>query len=98
MTPYALALLSLTLALVAQCLAAGYATAAALRRPYRRTAMVLAIGLTLLAFNHGYSLELALHTGLFDLRQALLAAGVSLFLLFGLSALRHPKSETPPPQ
>lgn len=85
MSPYALAVISLILALLAQCAATGLVTLAALRSPYRRARMALAIGLALLALQHAYTLELALHTGLFDLRQALLAAGVSFLLLIGLS-------------
>lgn len=84
MSPYMLALTSLALALVVQCIATGIATSAALRPPYRRPAMILAIGLGLIALQHGYSLELALHTGLFDLRQSLLAAGASLLILAGI--------------
>lgn len=98
MNPYPLAVLSLALALLAQCCATGLATLAAMRPPYRRTRMALAIGLALLALQHGFSLELALRTGLFDLRQSLLAAGVSLLLLFGLAGLRQAAAETPPPR
>ena len=89
MSPYVLAVLSLALALAVQCFAAGIMTFMALRPPYRRAAMVLAIGLALLAMHHAFSLELALHTGIFDLRQALLAAGGSLLLLLGLAGFRR---------
>jgi hypothetical protein len=89
MSPYLLAVVSLALAVVIQCIATGIMTQAALQRPYRRAAMVLAIGLGLLALHHAFTLELALHSGLFDLRQALLAAGVSLLLLLGLAGLRR---------
>lgn len=89
MSHYALAVLCLALALVVQCFAAGIMTLAALRPPYRRAAMVLAIGLGLLALHHAFTLELALHTGLFDLRQSLLAAGASLLLLLGLTKFRR---------
>jgi hypothetical protein len=89
MTPYALADLSLALALVVQCIAAGIMTQTALRPPYRRAAMILAIGFGLLALHHAFTLELALHSGLFDLRQSLLAAGGSLLLLLGLSGFNR---------
>lgn len=98
MNPYPLAVLSLTLALLAQCFATGLATAAALRPPYRRAYMALAIGLALLALQHAFSLELAVRTGLFDLRQSLLAAAVSFLLLIGLFGLKFPAAETPPPR
>lgn len=89
MSPYLVAVLSLALALGAQCIAAGIVTLSALRPPYRGAAMVLASGLLLLALRQAYDLELALHTGIFDLRQALLAAAVSVLLLFGLNGFRR---------
>lgn len=98
MSPYPLAVLSLALALFTQCIAAGLATMAALQSPYRRARMALAIGLALLALQHGFSLELAVRTGLFDLRQSLLAAGVSLLLLIGLLGFKPRPAEMPPPR
>lgn len=89
MSHYALAVLSLALALVAQCFATGIVFFRALRPPYRWAALVLPFGFSLLALHHAYDLELALHTGLFDLRQSVLAAGVSVFLLLGLSGFRR---------
>lgn len=95
MSPYALAVLSLTLAVLAQCITTVMATLVAMRPPYRRARMALAIGLALLATQEAFSLELALRTGLYDLRQSLLAAGVSLLLLFGLLGLRPKPAEMP---
>lgn len=89
MSHYALAVISLALALATQCIAVGIVTLAALRPPYRRAAMALAIGLSLLALHHAFNLELALHTGIFDLRSSLLAAGVSVLLLFGVMGFRR---------
>lgn len=94
MNPYPLALLCLALAFGIQCVATGLATRAALRRPYRRALLIFAIGFGLLALQHALTLELAVRTGLFDLRQSLLAAGVSILLLFGLVALKP--AGTPP--
>lgn len=89
MSHYALAVICLALALVAQCFAAGLMTFAALRPPYRRAAMLLAVGLSLLALHHAFTLELALHTGIFDLRESLLAVGISILLLFGLTGFKR---------
>lgn len=94
MNPYPLAVLSLMLAFGIQCVATGLATRAALQRPYRRALMIFAIGFALIALQHALTLELAVHTGLFDLRQALLAAGISLLLLIGLVTLKP--AGTPP--
>lgn len=88
MSPYTLALWALIVALLSQSVAAGQAMAAALGKPYRRGWVLLAVGCGLLALHHGYSLELAVRTGLYDLRQAALSAGVGLCLVFGLSGLR----------
>lgn len=98
MTPYVLTLLCLTLAVLAQFLAAALATVAALQRPYSRAFLVIAIGLGLLALQHVLTLELALRTGLFDLRQALLGAGVSLLLLGGVIGLKRRRMEMLPPR
>lgn len=98
MSPYPLAVFSLFLALFAQFIAAGMATVVALRPPYRRSHMALAIGLGLLALQHALSLEMVLYTGIYDLRQALLAAGVSTLLLLGLLGFSRRTAETPPPR
>ena len=80
MSSYTLTVFALAGALIAQAVAAGLATESFLRkgRPSlaRRSWLALAIGSLLLALHHGYALELALSTGLHDLRQAVLA-GVS---------------------
>lgn len=97
MSPFALALLCLLLALFAASLAAARAAFAALRPPYRRAPLACALGFSLFALQQFHTLELAWRTGLFDLRQAALSAGIALFLLPGLLVLmRGPR--TPPPR
>jgi len=82
-------LLALLLALLAQSVATGIALELALRKPYRRYWMALTIAFGLLALHHGYTLELALHIGLYDLQQASLATLISLLLAGGLIGLRQ---------
>lgn len=89
MSPYGLTLLALLGALVAQSIATGIALELAFRKPYRRHWLALGIGSGLLALHHGYTLELGLRTGIYDLRQAALAAIVSLFLALGFFGLRR---------
>ena len=43
----------------------------------------------LLALHHGYALELAVRTGLYDMRQAVLAGLVGLLFALGINALRR---------
>ena len=89
MSPYALTLLGLVAALLAQSVATGIALELALQKPYRRHWLALGIGSGLLALHHGYDLELGLRTGLYDLRQAALAAIVAVFLALGFLGLRR---------
>ena len=49
----------------------------------------MAVTAMLLALYHGYTLELALLTGLYDLRQALLGCVVSLLFALGLYGFRR---------
>lgn len=74
MSPYTAALLALVLALAGQSLAAGLALECALRHSRPTAWLALALGSLLLALHHGFSLELALWAGIYDLRQAILAA------------------------
>lgn len=89
MTPYALTLLALLGALLAQSLATGVALAAALRKPYRRSWMAFTLGSGLLALQHSYAFELTLRSGIYDLRQATLAGVVALLLALGALGLRQ---------
>lgn len=58
----------------------------------RRSWLAIAMAAAMLALQHGYTLELALRTSLFDLRQALLSALVSLFFALGAFGLRRQQS------
>lgn len=89
MSPYALAVLSLLLAVAAFSIAAALAAWRTLRAPGGWGTLFLALGFALLAIKHVFSLELAVYSGLFDLRQSLLAAGVAIFLLAGLAGIRR---------
>lgn len=88
MDPWLTAVMALAVALVAQAVAAGQCAELATRRSLGPDARWLwgafAVAALLAALHHGYSLELALRTGLFDLRQATIAALSGL--LFALAA------------
>ncbi|NJD26212.1 MAG: hypothetical protein FIB06_12485 [Betaproteobacteria bacterium] len=78
MDPHTLTVVTLVAALIAQALAAGLC-AEMFARPVQPAGergiwLALAIGALLAALHHGYTLELAVRTGIFDLRQATLAA------------------------
>lgn len=93
MSSFSLAVFALAIALIAQAVAAGLATECFLHRGSpsltRRSWLALAIGSLLLALHHGYVLELALSTGLHDLRQALLAGAAALLSALAVSGLRR---------
>lgn len=93
MNPYTLSLWSLVTALLGQSLASGLAVELFLRREQaasaRRAWLTMAIGSMLLALHHGYALELALRTGLYDLRQAVLSGLVALCFALGVWGLRR---------
>lgn len=96
MTPYLSTLLALLGALLGQALAAGLAFELALRRQQtgseRAIWFALFLSSMLLALHHGYTLELALRTGLFDLRQAVLSVLASSLFALGLYGLRRRQS------
>ncbi|PKO90634.1 MAG: hypothetical protein CVU16_09935 [Betaproteobacteria bacterium HGW-Betaproteobacteria-10] len=93
MSAYGIALWSLIGALLAQSVAAALAIEFYLRkdlpRATCRTWLALAIVSLLLALQHGYSLELAVRIGLYDMRQAVLAGLVAIFFLLGIYRLRR---------
>lgn len=93
MNPYTLAVVALLLAAVAQTSAAWLAVELFLvkgqSRGQRRSWLAVASAAMLLALHHGYALELALRTGLYDLRQALLAALISVLFAVGAVGLRR---------
>jgi len=92
MNPYLLAILALLLAAITQTSIAWAATERFLKkgqtRRHSRSWLAIGLGAGLLAVQHGYSLELALRTGLYDLRQAALAASVGLLFALGTYGLR----------
>lgn len=95
MNPYALNLFALLVALAGQAFACGLASVLLLRQSpaagrLRHIQMALAAGAGLLALQHAHSLELALHTGLYDLHQAVLAAGAAIFMALAVYGVRRP--------
>lgn len=93
MNPYTLSLWSLAVALVAQSVVAGLSIELFLRRKQsaglRRAWLAIAIGSLLLALHHGYTVELALRTGLYDMRQAVLAGLTAILLALGFNGIRR---------
>lgn len=93
MNPYTLTLWSLVVALIAQSLVAGLSIELFLRPSratgLRRAWLAIAIGSLLLALHHGYTIELALRTGLYDMRQAVLAGLTSIFFALGFYGIRR---------
>lgn len=93
MSPYSIAVLSLIGALLTQSIAAGLSIELYLRRhlprALSRTWLAIAIASLLLALHHGYTLELAMRTGLYDMRQAVLVALTGLFFALGIYGLRR---------
>lgn len=93
MNGYELTVWALAAALAGQAYAAGLAIECYLLRGQpaarRRLWLALAVGALLLALHHGYTLELALRTGLHNLRLALLAAGAAACYGLATHALRR---------
>ncbi|MGB7501504.1 MAG: hypothetical protein WBM25_03825 [Azonexus sp.] len=93
MSSYTLAVFALLGALLAQLFVSGLATELFLRKEQRslvrRSWLALAIGSLILALQYGYALELALSTGLHDLRQAVLSGVASLLLALAVYGLRR---------
>ncbi len=93
MSSYTIAVFALLGALLAQSFATGLATELFLRKEQsslaRRSRLALAIASLILALHHGYALELAVRTGLHDLRRAVLAGCASLLLALAVYGLRR---------
>lgn len=93
MNPYLLAVLALLLAAIAQTSAAWIAAESFWRKGQgsssRRSWLALTLAAGLLALHSGYTLELALRTGLYDLRQAVLAALIGLLFALGIYGFRR---------
>lgn len=93
MSAYYLSLGALVVALISQSAATGWATDVFLRKQVAKGLRYawLAMGLAamLAALYHGYTLELALRTGLYDLRQAVLGAVIALLFALGIYGFRR---------
>ena len=93
MSSYTMAVFALLGALLAQSFATGLATELFLRKEQsslpRRSRLALAIASLILVLHHGYALELAVRTGLHDVRQAVLAGCASLLLALAVHGLRR---------
>ena len=93
MSGYTLTLLALSVALLAQFWATGIATGLFLRKEQsalaRRSWLALAIATLIFAVQYVYLLELALSTGLYDVRQAILAACASLVVAAAVHGFRR---------
>jgi len=87
MNSYTLALYALLLATLAQSGASWLCVQRFLCRDaprlHRHAWLAFAFSAILLALLHGHSLELALRTGLYDLRQALLGTLIAVFFALG---------------
>ena len=93
MDPYVATLVALLAAMVGQATAAGLTLECYLRPAQpaaaRRIWFAFASGALLLALHHGYTLELALRTGIYDLSQAVIAAFAALLLAGAAWGLRR---------
>lgn len=93
MSPFSLSLWSLIAALIAHTLATCLAIEFNWRKEIaawtRRSWLVIATASMLLALHHGYTLELALRTGIYDLRQAVLAGLGGILFALGVYGLRR---------
>ena len=93
MNIYTLSLLALAVALLAQTAVTALAIEGHLRQTedltLKRSWLAIAIGSTLLALHHGYTLELAMRTGIYDTRQAVLAGAAALFFALGIYGFRR---------
>lgn len=93
MNDFLFSLLALLAGLGAQAASAGMAFELAMRRGLshweRLSWGACFLGGLLLTLHHGYTLELALRTGLYDRRQATLAALSGMLFAIGLFGLRR---------
>lgn len=93
MNAYTLTLVMVLAAMVIQIFVLALAIEGYLRntldRGLRWSWLAIAVGSMPLALHHGYTLELALRTGLYDTRQAVLVAFASLFFALGIYGFRQ---------
>jgi hypothetical protein len=92
MNPLALTLGSLIVAVIAHSAVSGLAVELFWRKTQpawtRRAWLALATASMLLALHHGYTLELAVRTGMYDMRQAVLAGLAGILFALGFYGLR----------
>ena len=96
MNSYQITVWALAGGLLGQIYAAGIAVEAYLGRGqpaiWRRIWLTFAGSSLLLGLHHGYALELALRTGLYDMRQAVLAGLAAFAFAIGCQLLRRQPS------
>jgi hypothetical protein len=92
MNAYTLTIFTLLAAMVVQVVVLALSIEGYLHNTHDRglrwSWLSIAIGSLPLALHHGYALELAMRTGLYDTRQAVLLAVASLFLALGTYGFR----------
>lgn len=93
MNPFTASLIALALALFSQACITGWCCELLLRRGQAAGVRLiwgaLAAGGLVLALHHGYTLELALRAGLYDFRQAVLAAFSGVLFAAAVFVLRR---------
>ena len=93
MSSYSLTLMAWIVALIAQFWATGVATGLFLRKEQsalaQRSWMAMALASLIFALQYAYLLELAVSTGLYDVRQAILAAVASLLIAAAVYGFRR---------
>lgn len=93
MNPFALTLVALIAAIIAHALVSGLAVELFWRKPQpawtRRAWLAVATASMLLALHHGYTLELAARTGMYDMRQAVLGGLAGILFALGIYGLRQ---------
>lgn len=97
MDAYTLNLVFLFVALICQVLISGTCLECWLRRdlprPQRTTWLTMSLASLLFGLHHGYALELAARTGLYDFRQATLAMLAGLLAAFAVRRFRRQADE-----
>lgn len=93
MNSYALTLTSLLVALVAHVMITWMGIAAYLDKNLKpgqsRSWLAVAIASTIFALHHAYTLELAMSTGLYDMRQAVLVGLAAILLALGVYGFKR---------
>lgn len=93
MNPYSLTVISLLGAMIAHVVITSMAIGAYFSERQKpglsRAWLAVAIGSTLFAVHHAYTLELALKTGLYDMRQAVFIGLAAIFIGLGVYGFRR---------